>query len=168
MTCKTSLKEKNRVLTSLNNDKQLKDTLHVSEIINENSERSGKTAAGRRFQEGNPQERSMQHTMMVRLKVPRKAAVYTKRLYLLDNAGSQRKSPAQKEINSVQRKKQIAEYNSLKLKEERQQRYRIRRGGEPAYVYRKYDTHRKPMSSITSDEDDTPPSKKKKRVSFES
>lgn len=164
MTCNTSLKEDHKSLTSPDKIKQLSDTSDVRKINDENVVELEKPAAGIVCQEGNIHERNLhetaidQPTMIVSFQVPRKEVGGSEEVRSLE-----RKSSAQKELNSVQRKKQIAEYNSLKLKEERQQRYRIRRGGELSFLYGKFDTH----SATTSDGDDTPPLKRKKRVSFE-
>lgn len=163
MTCNTSLKEDNRFLTTPDKSEQLSDTSDVRGINDENVVKPEKTAAGQVCQKSHIHERSLQETpidkptMIVRLKVPREEVDDTKSRRL------DRKSSAQKESNSVQRRKQIAEYNSLKLKEERQQRYRVRRDGELSFIHGKY----YPRSVATNDEDDTPPSKRKKRVSFE-
>lgn len=164
MTCNTSLKEDHRSFTSPDKSKQLSDTSDVRKINDQNDVELEKTAAGTVCQEGNIHERNLhetaidQPTMIVSFQVPKKEVDGTEEVRRLE-----RKSSAQKELNSVQRRKQIAEYNSLRLKEERQQRYRIRRGGELSFLYGKSDTH----SVARSDEDDTPPLKRKKRVSFE-
>lgn len=164
MTCNASLKEDNRSLTSSDKSEQLSDTSDVGEINYENVVEAEKTAAGLVCQKGNNYERDLQQapigqpTMIVSFQVPRREVDESNESQCLE-----RKSLTQKELNSVQRRKQIAEYNSLKLKEERQRRYRIRRGGELSFLYGKYDAH----SDNASNEVDTPSSKRKKRVSFE-
>lgn len=165
MTCNTSLREDNRSLNSSDKGEQLSDRTGVRETNDENLVELGKTAADPECQEGNFHEQGLQDAlrgqppmMLVSLQVPRREVDETNESQRLE-----RKSLAQKELNSVQRRKQIADYNSLKLKEERQRRYRIRRGDELSFLYGKYDAH----SVTRSNDDDTPPSKRKKRVSFE-
>ena len=165
MTCNTSLKEDNIYLTSSDKDKQvsdISDTSDVCEINGGDGLERKKNTADLMGQEGDVQEQNLyeapigQPTMIVSFQIPRREVNDAKEPGL-------KKSPAQKELNSVQRRKQIAEYNSLKLKEERQHRSRIRRSGKLTFVYGKSDAH----SVTTSDEDDAPSSKRKKRVSFE-
>ncbi|CUM50190.1 uncharacterized protein AC631_00159 [Debaryomyces fabryi] len=166
MTCMTSLKEEKRPLNPLNKIERLSDREKEHEINNENASGSANTACDLVSPERNDYEKHLQEvpkdqpTMIVSLPVPRKGVANSKDG---NSDDVQRKSPAQKELNSVQRKKQIAEYNSLKLKEERQQRYKTRYGDGPAFLYGNCD----PSRVSTSDEDGTPPSKRKKRVSFE-
>lgn len=103
-------------------------------------------------------------TMLVHLRIPNKKG----QSVLEESTGDEelvRKSPAQKELNSVQRKQQIADYNSLKHKEERQQRYELRRGGELS-TYSKDDADLKRSSRNPKDEE-SKPTKRRKRVSFE-
>lgn len=167
MACTTSVKEDKRP-NSPNKIERLNDREKEHDIEKENASDDGNTtydfvsiSLGRNGQEKHLQETPEdQPTMIVSLKIQRKG-VLNKREDFLD--GIERKSLAQKELNSTQRKKQIAEYNSLKLKEERQQRYRIRYGNNPSFSHGNCD----PSSVSTSDEESSPPSKRKKRVSFE-
>lgn len=162
MTCKTSLKEEKRPLNSPNRVKRLGHREYVTK--SEDASKPENTACDlvslEKDGHGKLLQETDQPTMIVSLQIPQKGVANGRHNFLDD---IQRKSPAQKEMNSVQRKKQIAEYNSLKLKEERQQRYRIRYGDEPSFLYGKSD----PSGVSVSDEDSTPPSKRKKRVSFE-
>mmetsp|Transcript_3050 Transcript_3050/g.3634 ORF Transcript_3050/g.3634 Transcript_3050/m.3634 type:complete len:169 (-) Transcript_3050:93-599(-) len=167
MACTTSVKEDKRT-NSPNKIERLNDREKEHAIKKENGSDHGNTtydlvsiSLGRNGQEKHLQETPEdQPTMIVSLKILRKG-VLNKREDFLD--GIERKSLAQKELNSVQRKKQIAEYNSLKLKEERQQRYRIRYGNEPLFSRGNFD----PSSVSTRDEEGSRSSKRKKRVSFE-
>lgn len=103
-------------------------------------------------------------TMFVNLKVDNKGA---ENLNYTDNDDLRRKSPAQRQLNSVQRQKQIAEYNMLKLKEERRKRYRVRHGDDPFYRYAQDDSYVVDPSSGTCDDDNMASPKRRKRVSFE-
>lgn len=167
MTCITSLKGENKSLTTPNDGKQINTESEVEIATNKDSlnmtadpyvEEEHKYAGTRR------QAPVHQPTTEVNLPVLKRKALGIKDRRRHDNAEFQLKSLAQKEINSVQRRKQIFEYNSLKLKEERQQRYRIRHGVKPLFVLG--DTCKVSTSSI-KDKQDHKQSKRKKQVSFE-